>query len=282
MPPSNTLYQKPLSKCMKLIVCKYYAISFRVPVALISLGTTFFYILIKNGVDFAIFIQSISIFGVTGAGFVLNDIYDYKKDKNSDKIRPICQDLLPKKIALLFSILILLISASIPAFFRNWDATIIIAITIIGISIYSPLSKHFSFFKGLFTAALCCMPLLYGSALINYNLNPIILLPIILFIIGREIILDIFDMKGDAHEKRATIPNILGKSVSKNLAWVFMNISGVLLILLSLNNLSSTIISLVIISLLLYSTFIPIKQESRIVFLTRLIMILSIFTISFL
>ncbi len=174
--------------------------------------------------------RGVPIIFATMIGFILNDIYDYKKDKLAKKQRPISLDKLNQINAYFGAFLFLIFALLIDVYFADFFAMYVIVLTVLAVWIYSPFSKRFPLFKGFYTAALCCAPLLYGLVLAKSEINIIAFIPIIVFIVGREIMLDIFDFKGDHISGLKTIPIFLGKNLSRTLSWISMYLGGFILI----------------------------------------------------
>jgi 4-hydroxybenzoate polyprenyltransferase len=261
----------------------YYIIaSSRISISAISWFSTLIYVLIAGNLNVEIFLISSSIFFVTCAGFIFNDIYDYEKDKISKKNRPICSDKISKKNALIAATSISFISISIPFFFHNYNGFIVIGITVLGVVFYSPFSRKYSVCKGLYTSLLCCSPILFANVLSEKSIHFMAYGAIIFFITGREILLDIYDLKGDAKSGRKTIPFLIGIKKSKFISWSLMYISIPILIILAKTNLmiiSFTLISCIALTICL---FLPLKKEALVINITRLIMILSSFSLAYL
>lgn len=175
-------------------------------------------------------LKSIPIIFVTMSGFICNDIYDYEKDKKAGKNRPICSGRLSKKTAAGWAMLFAIFSLLINLAYCDFYPMLVISLTIALVALYSPFSRHIPLFKGFYTAVLCCSPLIYGLSISGYPINVIQFVPIIIFIFGREIMLDIFDLRGDGESNLKTFPNYFGVAFSKNLSWLFVFLGSFVLL----------------------------------------------------
>lgn len=268
---SYTRVLKPLSIINNILKTS------RITVSLISGVFTFMIIFPVYKLSIHTFIRCIPIVVVTMIGFILNDLYDIEKDRRANKNRPICKGMLLKKHALLAVFLLSAQSLIIDLFYKDSSSFLIILITLIGVIIYSPFAKNNPLFKGLFTALLCCSPLMYGLFIVKHDINFIFLLPILVFIIGREILLDIYDFESDLFYKMKTIPNLIGISLSKRISWGLM-ISGCMgMFLLSQKNIISIFLSLAGIIIISYLAFTQ-QNEKREIFFTRIVMLIGSIT----
>lgn len=256
--------------------------SARVLVSSISLFCTLAYLYIVDALEISTAYLSLSIFLVTCAGFIFNDIYDYSKDKKANRNRPICSDQLSLSLSLFSAIIISSIALLIPLSFHLYEASIVIGLTILGILFYSPFSKKHSLFKGIYTSLLCCSPILYANVLASKSIPPVAYLAIILFITGREILLDIYDHNGDKKNNLRTIPVVFGLKNSIIASWLLMYSSTLVIFTISKSN--STILALTSISLFLLTICLrfPLKKQSLVINLTRIIMLLACISLAYL
>ena len=256
-------------------IIKNVAVSSRIGVSAISMACTYLYLVIAKGISLENLILSFSIFFVTSAGFIWNDIYDYTKDKTAQKNRPICSDKLSIKTAKIAATIISFFSILIPLLFGNIPAVLTISALILGVILYSPFSKNISLFKGLFTAILCCGPIFYAN-IIAHKLVPFTAyIAIMIFITGREILLDIYDIKGDILSSRKTIPSQIGIKFSNLLSWTLMYIGTTFLIYFAHDNVIIIWLTCFCLLLLIIATLLPQKKESLVVNLTRFVMLIS-------
>ena len=224
-------------------------------------------------------LKSIPIVFVTMLGFVYNDIYDKAKDKLAGRQRPITNDKLSTLVATKFIIISIIFILFYEYFINNIFSFYIILLTLIGVIFYSPISRKYPFLKSIYTALLCCTPLIYGYAIAD---SPIIwykLIPIFMFNIGREIWIDKKDMHWDLSYNIKTIPFYLGIQNSYWIAFSFMVSSGCLIFLFATTEICMIIAAASLLSLLI-CFIIAKKNEPLAIKISRIPMLLGIFALT--
>lgn len=146
--------------------------------------------------------------------FALNDYYDYEKDKinKPDRILPLglikCDT--AKKIGL--SILFVSFLIAIPASDDGIELIMYWSTTLLA-TLYSRFIKQISPIKAFYTAAVLVVP--FAFSLIKWgNIEKIgiYVLGIFLYVAGKEILMDIFDLEGDKANGMKTLPIMFGKN----------------------------------------------------------------------
>jgi 4-hydroxybenzoate polyprenyltransferase len=182
--------------------------------------------------------QSLPIVLATMVGFILNDVYDYEKDKTANKDRPIALGILDRNLAINTAFVLSFVSIVITLFFCNLSSVFFIILLITGLIFYSPISKHLPVIKGFITALLTTSPIAYGSIILKMNFPFYFYISIVIFIIGREILLDTKDLVSDTNFGLKTIPYYFGLNISRLISWLLMSI-GLLYYFLELSSLIS-------------------------------------------
>jgi 4-hydroxybenzoate polyprenyltransferase len=154
-------------------------------------------------------------------GFVVNDIFDRHKDLAGLRLdKPIATGLLSVEAANVLAV-ILSLGALVSSSFLGGAA---FAITLGGVGIlvfYSHFARAFPKVKGIYTGVLCCLPILIGTP--NFSeVSLISLLVLIVFIFGREIVIDVVDADGDRRAAHITIPVSWGQQGALQIAWSAM------------------------------------------------------------
>lgn len=246
------------------------------PITSLLSGFLALFVFVKIGAyTFLDFYKLLPIVIVTMLGFVYNDIYDKEKDSLSNKKRPIASGKLSSKLAFKYTLITSILVLLFEIYFNNIYSFIAILITLTSVFLYSPLSRKFPLTKTFYTSLLCCMPFIYGYlASGNFNINIIQLLPIIIFIIGREIWLDSIDLESDKKYGIVTLSSKLTSETSKIISFILMFLGGVCILLIKQNDLAiyCTTISMSIIVLSFYLVKI---NENLAVNLTRISMFLG-------
>jgi len=245
-------------------------------------GLAMFNILLQNSESPAWWnvLQSLPIVFATMTGFILNDIYDYEKDSLGKLQRPIALGLLSRPRALFYAFLLVACAIIVEGLINQFGSIDILAITLVGVLLYSPLSKRVPSLKGIATAALTLTPIFYASAILNKPVPTFIYFATSIFIIGREILLDTKDFERDMKYGLRTLVAHLGLPVSQYVAWLLMFV-GVSYFVLNLANPFGMILSGLGLVCLIIALIIDLKKRMTNGGLTIVAMILCILSIPF-
>lgn len=227
-------------------------------------------ILIGNEVIYSIKISFPFLFASMG-GFALNDYYDVEKDKINKKNRAIPGGKISKTIALLISCILLIIALLVAVFIsRDYIELILYLSSILGVIMYNIVVKKAAILKPFYASLLCGLPVIYSIVLFKYNVfNMFILLSTITFISGREILMDIKDVKGDRLCDITTLPMVLGEKYSEKLAFLIQAIGIILLgpLVIYLNKLAFIILYGLIILIFLMAIKVWAKNRRKTIFM---------------
>ncbi len=162
--------------------------------------------------------------------FALNDYYDFEIDKkNKREDRPLVRGDLSKNAAL-YLFIILFPLGIISSYFVNLSCFIIALITAIFAIFYDIILKKIKLLGNFFIAYVMAIPFVFGAASIlpindlSLNLSPAVLIAaFIAFLsgVGREIMKDVMDYKGDKEEGVKSFPKYIGINKSNIIAAVF-------------------------------------------------------------
>jgi 4-hydroxybenzoate polyprenyltransferase len=141
-------------------------------------------------------------------GFVVNDIADYRKDQAARIQRPIAQGALSRESAAWLAVALLLL-ACIFGVAAGWGL-ITLAITAAALLLYSPLSHRYPPGKGVYVAGLCCLPLYYGALAAEKTFPWYCYAVLGCFVLGRELVMDADEVRGDSRAGMRTIAAMLG------------------------------------------------------------------------
>lgn len=186
-------------------------------------------------------------------GFALNDFYDAEKDRINKPYRAIPSGKLPNSAVLSIAIVCLTLSPLLALLAaRNSRELLLYLTTICGAAGYNLLIKYLSLSKTFLTAALSSIPFIYSIGSFNYP-NIYLLLPLATscYVLGREWLMDIRDMKGDTSDGMRTIPMVIGSRVTETLAFSLQFFSIALLTPLALSR-SSYLSLFVVITMFLF------------------------------
>jgi 4-hydroxybenzoate polyprenyltransferase len=245
-------------------------------------GLAMFNILLQNNqfppwVDL---LQSLPIVFATMTGFIINDIYDYQKDSKGNLQRPIALGLVPRERAAIYAIVFALCALFLEGFVNQFHSVDILFVTLLGVLVYSPISKKLPTLKSIATAGLTLTPIFYASAILDKLVPLFIYIATATFIIGREILLDTKDYERDMKSDIKTLVAYLGKSVSQYIAWFLMFV-GVCYFILNIHNLIGIVIAGLGLFSLVMALIIDRKKQLNNGGITIITMILCILSIPF-
>lgn len=206
----------------------------RLPVSIISGFCVSMMLLLLSDLPFhLVILHSIPITLVTMAGFAVNDILDVEKDRKAGAAKPIAKGNVAVAAAGQLAEFLLTCSVGLTIFLQDEHAVYVIAVSILGVLVYSDLSRNFPMLKGVATAVLCCSPLAYGSVVAKVPVPVVTYLCLIVFIAGRELLLDVLDLEGDVRAGIRTIPARLGAPQSRLIGWMLMVLGLIALAIIS-------------------------------------------------
>lgn len=250
-----SFFTKPLIKQMTNVIRRYVvgllSVARVVPSTLLALAVAL--PSAYNGIGFWRSCFSALPFFLSAIGaFALNDYYDVEKDKINKPYRAIPSGKLPVNLVLFFSLTsISLAFLATFIFSRTKIEFILYMICISGMASYNFFVKYLSLSKTFLTAMISSLPLLFSVMVFEY---PLIysLLPIAAccFILGREWLMDIRDVKGDSKGQIVTIPMIIGPAATTKLGFGLQLVAALLLLPIMFYNLSYWSVSMVMLVIL--------------------------------
>ena len=166
-------------------------------------------------------------FFITGASMTFNDYFDWPIDIINHQKRPIPQGIITPKEMLVFS-LVFFIIGSMLAFSINILCGLIALISIFLLVVYEVLTKNIGITGNITVAFISAMSFTFGGAAVNNPFSSLIIsLLTFVIILGREIIMDIRDTKGDK-QTRKTLSVQIGEKKASYIAAVFLILSAIL------------------------------------------------------
>ena len=166
-------------------------------------------------------------------GFALNDYFDVESDKINKPHRAIPSGRITKQVTLIIAIICFCLTSAIIALQRPDIIGYFIYMTaIIGVIIYNVIIRFMSLFKNLAASFLCCLPILYVLLELGFTLKYYsLVLASFFFVVGREILMDVYDYDGDMVAGTLTIPFVISKRKAILLGFVLCILSGLSLFL---------------------------------------------------
>jgi 4-hydroxybenzoate polyprenyltransferase len=165
----------------------------------------------------------------TMSAFTLNDLFDEKKDRVNKPHRAIPSGLMTRAecVFLVLTTATLSVFMSLCRFdLRGCLLQIVMQAALFG---YTLIVWFCPLLKTLYTACLCVAPLLYSArTLPSYSSATPIIVASLLFLIGRELIMDLYDLNGDRLAQARTFPVVCGRSPTILIALTFQG-TGIML-----------------------------------------------------
>jgi 4-hydroxybenzoate polyprenyltransferase len=178
------------------------------------------------------FLAAMPFFLAAAGGFALNDYYDAEKDRINKPYRALPSGRINPGVVK--SIAFTLIgSASLAAILvsHNTFQLALYGFSILGVTFYNYLVKHITLSKSIVTALVSTLPLLYVVVTLDYP-KTYFFIPAssLVFLIGREWLMDVRDIVGDATAGIETLPISIGSMWTAILSFSFFFGSFALLV----------------------------------------------------
>lgn len=195
----------------------------RLPVAIIAGLPVSIVLALRTSLEWPTIIsQALPIVATTMAGFIINDIYDAKKDKYSSVSKAIAAGKISSETAACVAVFLIAVAVTLAAGISRGASLFVIIAAIVGVSLYSVLAYHLPVFKGFITGTLSCAPFAYAAEISGLNIYASCYILLVVFIAGRELLLDVRDFKADQKANINTLVYYLQPTTSRVLGWMMM------------------------------------------------------------
>jgi 4-hydroxybenzoate polyprenyltransferase len=217
-----------------------------------------------------VILVGLAMFTLTAFGFVVNDIQDYHKDAAAGVMRPIAIGLFSRKAATLFALALLLSTYAISVFVGSGGK--VLAATALALILYTPAARYLPLIKGFYVAALCVVPLYYGSTVsrAHYAWPAYGLLAV--FVLGREALMDANEVPSDRSAGLVTIAIAFGEARAKRIGIFIMVLSLTCGFIIATGGVAKVAFTVALLSLLSVMNW-PHLNESKRVELSRIPML---------
>lgn len=155
-------------------------------------------------------VRSLPLAMVVMAGFVLNDIGDMVKDRTAAVYKPLASGHVTKRLAASIACLLICGAVLIECLFPGNAGLMTVISAALGVTLYTPISHRMPLFKGPMTAALCCLSLTYADELTSTTIPMVDYAILAMFVVGRELLLDVRDRLPDRAYGLSTWAHVLG------------------------------------------------------------------------
>jgi len=157
--------------------------------------------------------------GLIAAGAnVINDFYDVEIDKINKPKRPIAAGIIRPGEAFIFSVILLLIGIAL-GYLVNWKAFVVSVFCALLLYCYSFKLKRTVLWGNLSVSLVTALAFIYGGIAVNRMSYALIPATFSFFYhLGREIIKDVEDVKGDRSDHIVTLPIAYGEKLAIQIA----------------------------------------------------------------
>jgi geranylgeranylglycerol-phosphate geranylgeranyltransferase len=218
------------------------------------IGLAVFLPLYLGGVGLAkSFYSSLPFFCIAAGGFAINDCCDLVADRINKPYRAIPSGRISQGVAKTVGVSLIVVGSliSVLVYHAPFQFALFV-VSMAGVAFYNLIVKYLSLTKTILTAGVSVLPLVFVIKSLSYP-TVYLLLPIagMLFLLGRELLMDIRDVNGDRAANVKTLPILFGPRITAAIAFLFFALcSGVLMffsvaVLSARNVILSSAISLV-------------------------------------
>jgi geranylgeranylglycerol-phosphate geranylgeranyltransferase len=178
-------------------------------------------------------LNALPFFLASAGGFLLNDACDYERDVISKPFRPIPRGLIGPRTAWGVGLALVVLAVGITFWgsgsFIGWAMQMA---AIIGVVAYNTVTAKAGWVKAPFAALLCMLPLIFVVNAYGYPSGYWwVIVGGYTFSVGRELLMDVLDMKGDKATGLKTLPIKFGARRSEIVALLCVSLSFVALLL---------------------------------------------------
>jgi geranylgeranylglycerol-phosphate geranylgeranyltransferase len=182
-------------------------------------------------------LSALPFFLSAAGGFAINDYYDVAKDTINKPYRAIPSGKMKPETALVIGIVLLGLSLSLSLIVSKSSFELLLyLVSLAGVVTYNFFVKYLAVSKTFLTAAISTLPVLYVVTALSYKAI-YLLIPIssMIFLLGRELLMDIRDMNGDRTSGIRTLPMIIGARLTAKIGFSLLIFCGAILFLFTAN-----------------------------------------------
>lgn len=174
-------------------------------------------------------VKSLPLTLIAMAGFALNNYVDAEKDLINRPNRAIPSGIISKRFAMFLCVFLYGVSAiTLFVFSQSLFETLVCVAAGVGTIIYSLYAKQIGYVKTLITGLLTITPFLIVFYYYNPKINELLFIfAVVLSTIGKELLMDVRDISGDASVGQFTVATLLGEDITQILS---MCISGLAIV----------------------------------------------------
>ena len=201
---------------------------------------------------------------------VANDLHDIEKDRTAGVDRAIAAGRVTRRAAAAYAIALAVAALALAP--RTAAGMVLGALALLLGVLYSAFARRFPALKGCYTAACCCLPVVYGAAVIGARAASGALGGIALFNLGRETFLDAHHLEGDQRYGLRTLGVVLGRARARALGIAGM-FAGTVALLPGMTSVAGRIGAFAALGVLVLAVFVVRADDERLRQWTRAVMV---------
>jgi geranylgeranylglycerol-phosphate geranylgeranyltransferase len=165
--------------------------------------------------------RSLPLTLVAMGGFSLNDSADALRDRINRPYRPVPAGLIGPQSARKLGLCLLLIASVLAlSILKSPREIAIVGIGLVGTAVYNVIVARASYLKNVWTGALCSLPIIWFTE--NYSVSYLMVIAVFAYISGRELLMDVVDIRGDMAAGVFTIPCRIGVKQASVIGYGFV------------------------------------------------------------
>jgi geranylgeranylglycerol-phosphate geranylgeranyltransferase len=219
-------------------------------------------------------IHSLPILTISMSGFVINDLHDIEKDKTNHPKRPLpSKKISPVAACILYFVLLTLSLVLIKANVEP-SYTYIYLLLIVGLINYNYIVSYIPSLKDFYVATIGIFPLFILASLLPGRGYAPVIVCLFLFLLGREMLMDIEDFDGDGE----TLVKMIGVAKSAYIAFG-VKFVGSIILLQQINDLwgGAILCAVVASDLVFFILWTQATMRSAVLFYMKLQLLLGIY-----
>jgi geranylgeranylglycerol-phosphate geranylgeranyltransferase len=219
-------------------------------------------------------IHSLPILTISMSGFVINDLHDIEKDKTNHPNRPLPSKKISPVVACILYFVLLALSLALIKANVEPPYTYIYLLLLIGLINYNYVVAYIPSLKDFYVATIGIFPLFILSSLLPGRGHVPVIICLFLFLLGREMLMDIEDLDGDGE----TLVKKIGVAKSTYIAFG-VKLVGSLVLSQQINDIWGGVILLTVVAsdLLFFLFWIRSAVRSAVLFCMKLQLLLGIY-----
>jgi len=163
-----------------------------------------------------------SLMVVVMVAFLANDLWDEKADRAAGRRRPLAMRQVERRTLVIGGTSLGLLAVLIETALGSPDEWLfLVGLGIAGVA-YSPLAWRLPKIKNIWMAFVVSGAMLYAASITGTRLSPTGIVSLGIFILGREVLLDVRDLESDLSQGRVSLAGVLGRKMALAVAMLLV------------------------------------------------------------